>query len=262
MVSEYFREKLQAASAPFSRELLEVMDDGHAVAWLERNSEDPWLFHCCRDLNGHPKFLGPREPPVERDPDMWFDDTEVTYVALRFLLAANEAVTFFHPLCFHLCQQVIEKGVKSILALQCLQNGKKFAPKKNYSHRLIKAINEISPILLPETKVSILREVAEAFKSGYIVGKYAVNTGGGMAIGIDWMRPIDCYMKIIYDLFHNRLSRSFIDRVIDGTVFGSCPITRCGISVQNIKRSLLWQNPVFFPNWLEDCRRLENDLTG
>jgi hypothetical protein len=177
---------------------------------------------------------------------------------LRFLVAANEIVTFFHPLCFHLCQQVIEKGAKSILALQCLQKGTTFVPK-DYSHKLIKAINNIDTTLLPTTKVSRLREVAEAFTSGYIVGKYAVDTGGGMAVGIDWMRPIDCSMKIIYDVFQNRRARSFIDRVADGTAFGDSIPARCGISAQNIKRSLLWQNPVFFPNWQEDCRRLENE---
>jgi hypothetical protein len=78
MVSKLFREKLKAASAPFSREMLDVMDDGSAVAWLERNSDDPWLFHCSRDLTGNPKFIDQRVPSVERDPDMWFNDTEVT----------------------------------------------------------------------------------------------------------------------------------------------------------------------------------------
>lgn len=260
MVSQHFREMLKTASAPFSSEELDAMNDGEAVAWLERNSDDPWIFHCAHDLNGHPKFIGQLEPSYEANPDKWFDDTEVTYLALRVLVAANDDVIWFHNICFHLCQQVIEKGVKSILALQCLKNGEKFTPKK-YSHDLMASISEISSSVLPTAKVSRLREVADAFKLGHFVGKYAVNTGGGMAVGLDWMRPIDCYMKIIDDLFHDRLERTFIDRVIDGTAFGDAGISiiRCGISLKHIKLSLLWNNPVFFPNWQEDCRRLASD---
>lgn len=264
MVSQHFREMLQAASAPFAEEALDAMDDGEAVSWLERNSDDPWLFHMGGDLDGKPKFLSPREPPAESDPYAWFDDAEVTYVALRVLLATGDLVHCFHALCFHLCQQVIEKGVKSILALQCLESGEEFKPR-SYGHDLTKAIDVISTSLLPAVKVARLREVAEAFELGHSVGKYAVNTGGGMAVGIDWMRPVDCYMKIVYDLFQPRLASrraSFINRVVDSNAFGDNSLARCGIRGQDIKRSLLWQNPVFFPNWQDDCRRLENDRTG
>jgi hypothetical protein len=258
MVTQHFREKLQEACAPFTEEALEAMDDGQAVAWLERYSEDPWLFHCMRDLRGCPKFIGPRDPSVESDPYAWFNDAEVTYVALRVLLAANEEVGCFHGLGFHLCQQVIEKGIKSILALQCRESEVEFKPR-SYRHGLTKTINAISTSLLPAGKVSRLREVAKAFELGHCVGKYAVNTGGGLAVGIDWMRPIDCSMKIIYDLFRPKLaaarSTSFIDRIVDGRAFHG-GFAQCGISKENIKYCLLWKNPVFFPNWQGDCRRL------
>ena len=169
----------------------------------------------------------------------------------------------FHRLGFHLCQQVIEKGVSSILALQCQKNRKKFKPRR-YGHDLTKAVNAISTSLVPAAKVSRLREVAEVFKLGSSVGKYAVNTGGGICVGLDWMRPIDCYMKIVFDIFQSDVTprrNSFINRVIDGDAFTSMP-GRCGRHSQNIMRALLWRNPVFFPNWEDECKRLEKDRTG
>jgi hypothetical protein len=259
MVSEHFREKLQAASASFTAEALNMLDDDQAVAWLERNSDDPWLFHPGRDLKGNPKFIGPREIHVESDPDIWFRDAEETYVALRVLLAANDLGGFFGNLGFHLCQQVVEKSIKSILALQCLESGVEFNPK-SYKHRLTDAINDINTSLLPAKKVSRLREIAEVFDIDYSVGKYAVNTGGGMAVGIDWMRPIDCVMKIAYDLFQPRfLTRgaSLIDGVAHGNAFGGFSLARFGMRWQYIKRSLLWNNPVFFPNLQDDWRKID-----
>ena len=162
MLSQHFREKLQGACAPFAEEALDAMDDWEAIAWLERNSDDPWLLHGSHDGHGRPKFIGRREPSVERDPYAWFGDAEVTYVALRVLLAADGVMVRFHALGFHLCQQVIEKGVKSVLALQCLDNGDVFDPM-NYGHGLMKGINAIRTSLLPAAKISRLREVAEAF---------------------------------------------------------------------------------------------------
>ena len=63
MVSQHFREMLQAASATFADEELDAMDDSAAVWWLERNSDDPWLFHMSHDLLGNPKFLTLGEDP-------------------------------------------------------------------------------------------------------------------------------------------------------------------------------------------------------
>ncbi len=114
--------------------------------------------------------------------------------------------------------------------------------------------------------MSRLREVAEAFELGHSVGKYAVNTGGGMGVGLDWMRPIDCSMKIVYNLFRPRLAAarraSFIDRVVDGGAFCGGSFARCGICKEDIKRSLLWRNPVFFSDWEDDCRKLADNRTS
>ena len=64
MVSQFFREMLKAASAPFSSKELDAMDNGDAVAWLERNSDDPWLLHGFRDL-ARPHVKGvPLFPPT------------------------------------------------------------------------------------------------------------------------------------------------------------------------------------------------------
>ncbi len=254
MVAQHFREKLKDASAPFTDEVLDAMSDTDACDWLERNSDDPLLFHGCHDLTGKPKFLSRLDPPAISDHQMWFRDTETTYVALRVLAAADDSARIFYGICFHLCQQVIEKGVKAILALQCSKNGVAFKPK-TYSHNLSDAIAAISTSLLPAAKSSRLRQVAEIFgadQRDYYVGKYAVDTGGGMGVGLDQMRPFDCSMRIVYDLFRSQLASQFssvIDHIANDTESPGLFFVRCGIGPQQIKRALFWRNPVFFPNW-------------
>lgn len=199
---------------------------------------------------------------MESDPYIWFMDTKQTYIAVRILSAVSDTTHLFLNLCFHLSQQVFEKGAKSLLAPHYHLLRKTFDPKK-FNHKTSKVINKVCTSLLPARQASKMHEVADAFKYGHEVGKYAVNTGGGMGIGIDWMRPIDCYMKIVYDIFKPKLTPrgSMIDGVIEDTVFHSSGI-RCGISQNDIRRALLFKNPVFFPDWEIQFKRLLNDSIG
>ena len=257
MVSKPLRKMLIAASAPFDDNALDAMDDGQAYEWLDRNSDDPLIFHGCHDQEGRPIFIGPSQNHEESDPFTWFHDAEVTYVAVRTLLAADDNVHCFHALCFHLCQQVIEKGAKSILALQYMPNANEFKPRK-FNHSSIQAINAIATSFLPAKKASRMRAVAEVFSVGHFVGKYEVDTGGGLCMGLDHMRPVDGYMKIVYDVFKPKLAprkASFIDRVASGTGFG-VSLPRSGIRLKNIRLALMWRNPLFFPDWENACRRL------
>lgn len=261
MVGDHFRKKLRDSAAPFDDAYLDSVDDNFAVAWLERNSDDPWLFHMMRDRKtGKPVFTEKAKQgayPKEELPGIWFNDAEETYLAMRLMSSAAEASgRLFFGLTFHLAQQVIEKGAKAIVCLQDPSTNLKI----KFGHDLSTIIDHIDAGMVSIDRKSRMKEVAEAFDIGKEVGKYKVETGGGFGMGLDWARPIDFYMKTVYNVFKPKLKdrlHSEIDAIADGRAVRFA-IRPFAVKVEQIQYALFWNNPIFFHDWRGRCAKLES----
>ena len=201
MVTEDIWYRMRRNGAPFSEEELARMSDDEAQVWINDHPEDidPWAFHGMRKIaSGLPIFLDKANSENEVALLSWFHDAEHTYVAMRLLLASEMPSISY--LCIHLMHLCIEKGAKALLALQCERSGSRFKPRA-YNHRLGKMLADISLSEIRPNKLSVMKAVAKPFEDMAETGKYLVNTAGGQAPGIDWCRPIDIYMKIVWEVF-------------------------------------------------------------